>query len=169
MAWITGIPILLIVSTGILLQIKNWVPWIQPTMLKGTTTLPFVDLNTIFQAARTLPEIKVNEWKDIRSIDIRPSSGTARVRTSSDYEVTIDLGTGKVLQAAPRRTNLLIELHQGSYFGNEIQYGVFFPVAVLFLALWGTGIFLLLRPFRSRRQQRTRESVLHLGETANVR
>jgi len=146
-AWLVGFPILLIVSTGILLQIKNWIPWIQPPSQKGGKLTPSLRLDALLKASQSVSSANVREWRDIRSIDIRPLKGIARVRTRSDYEITIDLESERVLQAAPRRTSFLIELHEGSFFGDKVQYGVFLPAAVLLLILWGTGIVLLFRPW----------------------
>src|SRR4051812_8974047 len=95
-AWIAGGPILVILCTGILLQMKSWIPWVQPPTQKGSTAAPFLDLNSILRISRSIPWVQVQNWKDIRSIDIRPSTGVARVRTRSEYEISIDLGTGQV-------------------------------------------------------------------------
>jgi hypothetical protein len=153
-AWTAGIPLLIISTTGVLLQVKSWVPWIQPPQKKGSATPPSINLNTLLKTAQSVPEAGVHKWNDIRTIDIKPSSGVANLRTRSDYEISVDLGTGKVLQAAPRRTSLLIQIHEGSYFGESIRYGVFLPAAILLVILWITGIFLLIRPWIIRNKRR---------------
>lgn len=144
-AQLVGIPLFIIVSTGVLLQIKAWCPWIQPPTKKGSTTTPLIDFHCMLNAIRQIPEVHTHEWKEIPSVDIRPSKGIARVRTQSGYEITLDLGTCQVLQVAPRRTSLLIELHEGSYFGDPIKYGIYLPTAILMLLLWATGIYLIVR------------------------
>ncbi len=151
-AGFAGVPILLIVITGILLQVKIWVPWIQPPSQKGSVLDPSLSLNVLLDASKTVSAADVLSWSDIRSIDIRPSSKTARVRTSSEYEITIDLGTGKVIQAAPRRTGILIELHEGKFFGDMFRYGVFLPSAILLLVIWITGLCLLVLPKLKRKK-----------------
>lgn len=136
-AWISFIPLLFIITTGLLLQLKVWIPWIQPPIEKGSSTIPRVDFNVILKAGRSVPAARVQEWKDIRAVDVRPSNGVANIRTRSGYEVSVDLGTGAVIHAAPRRTDFLIGLHEGSFFGQSVRYGVFLPVATLLLVLGG--------------------------------
>jgi hypothetical protein len=144
-AQIAAIPLLFILSTGILLQIKTWCSWIQPPKQIAHINAPSIHLSTLLKSSSSVSEAQVREWKDIRSIDIRPDEGVARVRTRTDYEITIDLEVGRVLQAAPRRTNILIGMHEGSFFGKTAKYGVYLPTAVLLFVLWGTGGLALVR------------------------
>jgi uncharacterized iron-regulated membrane protein len=154
--WISGVPLLLIVCTGILLQLKAWIPWIEPPVENMGFKVPAIDFATVFKVARSVPAADVKKWADIRNIDVRPAKGIANVRTRNEYEISIDLETGHVVQAAPRRTSLLIQLHEGSFFGKEIKYGVFLPVAILFFVLWATGIYLLFHPQIVRYRKRTK-------------
>ena len=150
-AWVISLPFFIILATGIILQIKKNLPWIQPKSRVGTVASSFVGLDTLLSASRTVPDAKVSEWKDIRAIDLRPSDWVARVRTRNHYEISIDLGTGTVLQSSPRRTGWLIELHEGSCFGDWAKYGVYLPVALLLFILWGSGVVLLIRPTRAKK------------------
>lgn len=159
LAWITVLPLVVITASGILLQVKNWIPWIQPKAYKGSVTEPKVELQTILKAVSSVPEAKTLSWSDIRAIDIRPSRGVARVRTRSEYEISVDLGTGAVLQAAPRRTGFIIQIHDGSIFGELIQYGIYFPSALLTLALIGTGVTLLVKKPATRKGKKKHVAV----------
>ncbi len=144
-AWIAAVPLFFIIATGILLQIKTWIPGIQPLSVQGTSNQPLIDFPKILEASKTVLQANVQSWKDIRTIDVRPSQGVARVRTQSNYEISIDLGSGHVLQSAYRRTQLLISLHEGTFFGDVGKYGIYFPAALLLLLLWGTGIVLAVK------------------------
>ncbi len=150
-AWVTGLPLLIIFITGALLQFKNWIPAIQPPSQKGSSQVPQLEWAQILSQSRSVSAANVQDWKDIRSIDIRPAQGTARVRTQNHLEITLDLGTGRVLQAAPRKTHLLIELHEGSFFGKTIRYGLFLPTSLVIILLWISGVALLIRPWRLKR------------------
>ena len=151
MAWVAAAPLLLVFSTGALLQVKTWIPGIEPKPVRGSTTVPTIEFAKLLQAARSVPDAQVKEWTDIRAIDVRIAKGIANVRTSSVYQITVHLGTGLVLQAGPRYTSRLIQVHEGSFFGDWVRYGVFFPAALGALVLGGTGIRLLIRKKRGKK------------------
>ncbi len=155
-AWIVFIPFILMLITGLLLQMKPWLPWIQPPVIKGSIQHPQISFDQILQASVSDPVAQVQSWNDIQTIDVRPSNGVARVRTKSNYEISIDLGSGKVLQTAPRRTQLLIQLHEGSYFGKGIRNGFFIPVALLLILMWLSGVILLVYPILNQLKRKVK-------------
>lgn len=106
-AIVIALPLLLVVSTGMLLQIKKQWSWVQPPTLRGGGRVPAVSLDTILAAARSCSEAGVSGWPDIDRVDVQPNRGIAKVLTRNRWEVQIDLQTGQVLQVAYRRSDLI--------------------------------------------------------------
>jgi len=100
----------------------------------------------------TLDEMIKASGEDIKIIDqiiYRPSKFHLALRLNDGREVQIHPQTGEVLRNAKRYTNILIELHQGSFFTQWGQYLIFFPagLGVLFLTISG----LIIYPWRKPR------------------
>lgn len=158
-AIITLLPLLVVVSTGILLQIKAWVPAIQPASQKSdrgafrdnSEAIPY---SAILEVAKADTQAAVTTWADIKVIDVRPQLGVARVRTTNHHELQIDLHTGKLLSSQRRYTSLLIELHEGAYFGALTRNAVFVPTAFGLLFLTLSGVLLLYRHYEYRLRKR---------------
>lgn len=155
-AILIAFPFLLVVLTGILLQLKKESSWIQPPSQRGAGKIPVVTLETILSAAKSQPEAGINSWDDIDRIDMQPSRGVAKVQGKNRWEVQVDLKTGEVLQTAYRRSDLIESLHDGSWFHDKAKIWVFLPVAIVVLGLWFTGIYLFFLPLAvkwSRKKQ----------------
>lgn len=151
-AFATALPVLLVILTGVLLQVKKDFAWIQPPEQKGSGKTPAVTLAAILEACRAVPEAGVQEWADIRRVDLRPSRGLVKVTTSGDWEVQIDAATGAVIHSAYRRSDLIENLHDGSWFGGVAKRWIFLPSGIALGVLWVTGIWLFLQPFLARRR-----------------
>jgi uncharacterized iron-regulated membrane protein len=156
-----ALPILVVIGSGLLLQAKKHVAWVQPPEQRGTGTTPAVDLDAILHSVGSVPELGVTGWDDVNRIDVRPSRGLAKVWLHSGWEVQVDLGTGRVLQTAYRRSDLIESIHDGSFFGGEwTRLGLFLPAALVLLAMWITGLWLFVAPLvikhrRNRAAQRS--------------
>lgn len=150
LALATAVPFLIIVVTGCLLQLKRWIPAIQPPSQKSATGAMASPIawETLLGSVRTVPQAEVTKWADLQTVDIRPALGVARARSKNGFEVQVDLSTGKVLSAAPRYSSWLIEIHEGAVFGDWIRNGIFVPSAFALLALTLTGFWLLYRHYR---------------------
>jgi hypothetical protein len=144
---LVALPILLTIVTGIALQMKTTIPGIQPKQMRGTGRVPTLPFSEILSILKKDPELRVYSWEDVRAIDVRPAFGVIRVRCKSDYEVQLDAQTGKVLNQGIRHTHFLIALHEGTWFGEKVKYGIFLPAALLLLGLWITGIILFIVPY----------------------
>jgi uncharacterized iron-regulated membrane protein len=149
-----ALPFLVVILTGILLQLKKQFDFVQPPEQRGTvaasTTLT---LEQILATARTVPQAGIREWEDIDRIDVRPGKGMLKVVGMSRWELQLDLATGAVLQTAYRRSDLIESIHDGSFFHPIAKLGVFLPSAIVVLGLWITGIYLFLLPYRVRRNR----------------
>jgi uncharacterized iron-regulated membrane protein len=146
-----AIPFLIVIATGLLLQVKKQVAWVQPVEQKGTPGAPTVSLDALLAAARSVPEAGIRDWSDVDRMDVRPSKGLVKVIGNSRWEVQVDAASGKVLQTAFRRSDWLETLHDGSWFHPLAKLWLFLPSGVIVFGLWVTGIYLFLLPIRSRR------------------
>ncbi len=151
-------PVALVIATGLLLQLKKQVAWVQPPTQRGVESDPSLSFAQILEIARSVPEARVDTWDDIDRLDVRPDRGMLKVRARSSWEIQIDTGTGEVLQVAYRRSDLIESIHDGSWFGDPIKLGVFLPSGIVLLCLWLTGVYLWLLPLVARRSGRIRRS-----------
>ena len=160
-AWgavLLGTPLLVIAASGILLQLKKQVPWVQPAEMRGAGGEPTISFARVLEACRTVPAAQVSSWRDVRRIDVRPDRGMLKVWAQNGWEVQIDTATGVVLQAAYRRSDLIEAIHDGSWFHPWIKYGLFLPAGLTLLGLWITGWYMFLLPYRVRRRIRRAEA-----------
>jgi len=149
-----ALPVLVILSTGVLLQLKKQWSWVQPPERRGTGTVPVVDFDRILASIRSAPELGVSGWQDIRRLDVRPGRGMVKAWLENGWEVQIDLGTGRVLQTAYRRSDLIESIHDGSFFvGDWSKLGLFLPSGLALLVLWCTGLWMFWLPISVRRRR----------------
>ena len=150
-----ALPVAVIVTTGVLLQIKKQAEWVQPAEIRGTGTTPRIDLDEILRAVQTVPTLQVRGWDDVKRMDIRADRGLAKVTVAGNYEVQVDLGTGAVLKTAYRRSDLIESLHDGSFFlGDLTKLGLFLPAGVGLAVMWATGLWLFWLPLSVKRKRR---------------
>jgi CubicO group peptidase (beta-lactamase class C family) len=148
-----GLPFLVVICSGLLLQVKKQVPWVQPTEQRTGVSTPSVPWDAVLAAARAVPEAGVTGWDDIDRVDVRPSKGILKVITLSRWELQLALEDGRVLQTAYRRSDLIEQLHDGSFFGDPVKLWVFLPVGAIVFGLWLTGLYLWLLPTLTRRRR----------------
>ncbi len=148
-----ALPLLVMISSGIVLQLKKQSSWVQPPELSGTAGDPAIGFDQVLETCRGIAEMDVEGWSDINRLDVRPSKGMLKVWAKNNWEAQIDLRTGEVLQVAYRRSDLIESLHDGSFFHDAVKYGLFLPAGVILLLLWLTGIYLFLLPFLVRRRR----------------
>lgn len=151
---IACVPILVILVTGLILQLKKDSSWIQPSTRRGTGGAPEIPFSEVLRIAKGVPEAGIESWADIDRLDVRPSKGMVKVRATNRYEVQIDTKTGDVLQVAYRRSDLIESIHDGSFFHDKAKLWVFLPTAVILIGLWITGMYLWLLPHLKKRARR---------------
>ncbi|MBA4066319.1 MAG: hypothetical protein C0501_21915 [Isosphaera sp.] len=145
-AALVAAPFLLVLLSGLLLQLKKQLTWVQPPTAKGTTKVPTLAMPDLLAAVKAVPEAEVESWADVDRLDVRPKDGIVKVQCRNRYEVQVDFATGKVLQVEYRRSDLIESLHDGSWFGDAAKLWVFLPVAAVVLGLWVTGVYLFVLP-----------------------
>ncbi len=132
------IPIGVILLSGIILQLRNQIEWIQPALIQGEAgTGSLIGPNEIIQ------HLKITKT-DVDQIIYKPAKNNVSLRLKSGEEIQLDPESGKVLKRAIRRTNLLIDIHQGSIIGPLGQYGVYILSGLGLLLLYMSGIYLLV-------------------------
>jgi hypothetical protein len=152
-----ALPALVLIGSGLLLQTKKHWSWVQPTEQRGSSKTPQIAWETLLSSLVATPALGVRGWEDVNRIDVRPDRGVAKVRLRSGLEVQVDLGTGRVLQSAYRRSDVIEAIHDGSFFGgNWSKLGLFLPTGLLLLFLWGSGLFLFFVPVLARRRMKRR-------------
>jgi len=147
-------PFLVVIGTGILLQLKKEWSWVQPPTTKGAAKSPQVSFDAILEATKSVPEAEVKSWEDIDRLDVRPDRGLVKVQAKNGWEVQVDTATGSVLQKAYRRSDTIEMLHDGSWFHDGVKLYVFLPVAFVVLGLWITGVYLFVLPYGVRWRRR---------------
>jgi uncharacterized iron-regulated membrane protein len=155
-AVVCALPIIVVLISGLLLQVKKQSHWIQPPTLKGSLSIPTISMDQIFTAASLVEVAEINNWNDISKIDIRPSKGVVKVQSINRWEIQLDHSTGEILQAAYRRTDFIESLHDGSFFGDIAKLWVFLPAAIILTILWITGIYLFIITHLARRRSKLR-------------
>jgi uncharacterized iron-regulated membrane protein len=145
-AVLIALPFLVVLITGILLQIKKEWSWVQPPTQRGEGKSLSVSFDQLLEIAKQTPEAEVQSWKDIDRIDVQPNRGIAKILTKNRWEIQVDLQTAKVLQLAYRRSDLIESMHDGSWFHDSAKLYIFLPTAVVVLALWLTGLYLFVLP-----------------------
>lgn len=153
-AIVIALPLLCVLLTGLLLQLKKEFSWIQPATKRAEPYAMELAWPRVLEILRGVPEAEVREWSDIDRIDVQPKRGIMKLTTLNRYEVQLALADGAVLQVAYRRSDWIESLHDGSFFGEAVKLGVFLPSALILLVLYGTGLYLWWLPHGMRRKKR---------------
>lgn len=142
-----AVPLVVVIISGILLQLKKQLPFVQPVEQSGIVHEPVVTPAGYLEAIKAAKQDGDVTWKDVQRVDIRPSKGIAKVILKSDVEYQIDLGSGHILQREIRRSDFIESLHDGSFFAGDIsKLGVFLPAAIGLLVLCLSGIYMFWLP-----------------------
>lgn len=159
-AIIIALPFLVVLISGLFLQLKKDVAWIQPESMQGISDTPTISFEEILEAAKDIPEAEISAWSDIDRLDVRPDKGIVKVRAVNHWEIQIDSQTGKVLQSSYRRSDVIEALHDGSWFHDSVKLWIFLPTGIIVTVLWITGIYMFFLPMISKRKNRIRKAKL---------
>ena len=147
------IPILIILSTGILLQLKKQSDWIQPPIQQGVSNIPSIEFREMLETAKSVPEAEISSWEDIYRIDIRPEKGISKIRSNNQWEIQIDNQTKEILSVEYRRSDMIESMHDGSFFTDYVKFGWFLPTAILLIFMSISGIYMFLLPLFMKRKK----------------
>jgi len=143
-ALIIAFPMLFIILTGIFLQVRKPIDWIQPPSADGSAKYqPTVVLEQVLENVKAVPAMQVNGWSDIKLLDLRPKNGIIKVRNFDELETQVDATTGAVLQTAQRRNDFVVKMHDFSAWNARLWLGL--PIRLGFLALFLTGVWLNIK------------------------
>lgn len=151
---LTALPIVVITITGVILQLKKDVAWVQPPTVRGSTNELRLSFAEILAAASMDPQAGIRSWEDVDRLDVRPGKGMVKVRAKNRWEVQLDLATGEILQTAYRRSDLIESIHDGSFFHDSVKLWLFLPAAVILFVLWVTGLWLFFLPYVAKWKRR---------------
>jgi uncharacterized iron-regulated membrane protein len=152
-----ALPVLAVIVTGVILQLKKESAWIQPPTQRGTSDEPAIGFDEILSVVQKVPEADVETWDDVDRLDVRPGRGILKVRCRNRWEVQLDTKTGEVLQIAYRRSDLIESIHDGSFFHDRAKLWVFLPTALILGVLWVTGLYLFFLPYFARWKRRRKK------------
>jgi uncharacterized iron-regulated membrane protein len=141
-----AVPLAIVLVTGVLLLLKKDIDWIQPPTIKGERKGVALEIDQILAIARSVPEAGIETWADVDRLDVRPNKGMLKVRAETRWEIQIDANSGRILQVAYRRSDLIESIHDGSFFGDYAKLWVFLPSALVLIGLWITGMVLFFHP-----------------------
>jgi uncharacterized iron-regulated membrane protein len=146
-AVVCSVPFLVVIVSGLLLQLKKESAWIQPPTQRGVSKTPTLTFDAMLIACRTVPDAGIADWADVDRIDVQPGRGVAKVQAKNRWEIQIDTTTGDVLHAAYRRSDLIESFHDGSWFHDKAKLWIFLPSGAIVLGLWFTGMYLFVLPW----------------------
>src|SRR5687768_4121379 len=146
-AFAISLPLLVIICSGIMLQLKKQSSWVQPPERPGTPGVPSINFDQILEVCGRVLEMEVRSWADVNRIDVRPSKGMLKVWAKSNWEAEIDISTADVLQVAYRRSDMIESIHDGSWLHEGVKLWVFLPAGLTLLLLWMTGMYLFVLPY----------------------
>ena len=147
-AFVVFLPVFIIISTGILLQLKKDIDWIQPPTANGEfENDPTISFDEILATAIKVKGPNIQSWDDVDRLDVRLGKGIVKVRSNNRWELQIDSHSGELLQVAYRRSDLIEQLHDGSWFHDKIKLWIFLPTGIILFILWCTGLYMVILPY----------------------
>lgn len=165
LAVIVILPWTLMTASGLVLQLRYEIPGVDPSLHRGVDSTPALTYQQVLDIATTVPELRVQRWKDIWRIYTHPGQGVVTVRTRHGVRAQLDASTGQVLTVEPFSRDFWEDLHQGligrhqplsgSVFGSlevDLRFWLFLPVHLLAVLLWLTGVIYFLKTTFSRRK-----------------
>ncbi|WP_199611126.1 PepSY domain-containing protein [Flocculibacter collagenilyticus] len=157
-ALIIAIPVVIVIVSGLLLQVKKQFEWVQPPTARGQAAEPTIAFTQILSIAQRIDKLSVSNWQDIQKLDVRPSKGVIKILAVNNWEAQIDADSGKLLHIAYRRSDTIEAIHDGSFFHDSAKLWIFLPVAIALLLIWLSGIFLLGWTLRNKFKRRHRHT-----------
>lgn len=155
------IPLGIMIVAGIFLMLKKEFDWIQPSSQSSTIEAagaPETTLLELYEAAAAIPELETTDWARFDRVDIQPDRGIVKFVSTNRWEAQIDLITLEVLSLEYRRSDLIEQIHDGSFFADWVKLYVFLPAGLVLFVMWLTGIWLFFLPHLKRWQRRKKRA-----------
>lgn len=153
------IPSVIVIGSGILLQVKKQSDWIQPPTQKGQASEPTIAFAHILAVVKSIPELQAKTWDDVDRMDVRPGKGIIKILANNNWEAQIDAQSGDVLQVAYRRSDTIEAIHDGSWFAESAKLWLFLPAGILLFMMWCSGMVLLYSTLKSKYKKRQQRQI----------
>jgi uncharacterized iron-regulated membrane protein len=159
----TGIVVAAVVVTssvtGFMLLLKKRVDWIQPPTLQGAAggVEDFITMPELLAVVYAQDNPDFSALDDIVRIDFRPDDRVFKVISKHHYaELQVCAVTGQVLSSGRRRSDLLEDIHDGSFWAGWWHDWAMpvFGVGLAFMT--ASGLWLWVEPTLRRRRRRRR-------------
>ena len=142
---IIAIPIVIMIGSGLFLQVKKEFDWIQPPTQRGINAeVPTATIKQLYDAAKAVAIAEITTWEDLDRVDMKTDKGVVKFISKNRWEVQLDANTSEVLSVSYRRSDLLETIHDGSWFAGWMKLWVFLPVGIILFFLWITGLYLFI-------------------------
>lgn len=148
------IPFLIVLISGLFLQVKKEFSWIQPKTVKTKYRDLTLSFDQILVAAKSVKETQIKTWKDIKLLDVRPGKGITKIRAKNNWEIQIHNETAEVLAVNFRRSDIIESIHDGSWFHDSAKLWVFLPSALIMLLMSITGLYLFFKLLPSKMRKK---------------
>ena len=143
-----AMPVLLLIISGLFLQVKKDFDWIQPSSVRGESSgTPTVTHEQLLAAATSTEHTMGLAWADFDRIDYKNDRGMVKFITVEGWEVQVDTTNAEVLSVASRQSDFFEKLHDGSYFGDFVKYYITLPTGIILFILWITGLYMFIYPY----------------------
>jgi len=155
------VPLGVIIIAGLFLMVKKDFDWIQPPTQRSPVAAegaPDRTLAELYEAAAAIEELEITAWEQFDRIDVRSDRGVVKFVAPNRWEAQIDIATLDVLSLEYRRSDLIEQIHDGSFFADWVKTFIFLPVGVGLLVLWLSGIWLFFDPHIKRYQRKKRRA-----------
>ncbi|MDH5581550.1 MAG: PepSY domain-containing protein [Bdellovibrionales bacterium] len=136
---ITAPYLFIVILTGVFLLVRNDFNFIKPKLKQSSSK------EITISHPEVLNSLSLKNWDSISHYRVYPSKGHILVRFKDGQQVQLDGKTGEVLSQGQLMTPLLIKLHEGSFFGGKFGRYFFLLLGLMFLTLFGTGVYLLTK------------------------
>ena len=151
--------LLISAGTGFLLLLKKRYQWIQPPTRKGTAggVDEFITLQELFHIVLGQGHEDFRTLEDIGRIDYRPKYRVHKIHSNHHHsEIQVDAVTGEILSVDVRVSDLIENIHDGTFFADWVHdwFMPLVPIGLTFLV--GSGLYLWLAPMIRKRLQRRR-------------
>jgi len=140
--------------TGFLLLQKKQYDWLQPPTQVGAEgeITDFITSAELIDVVLQQGHPGFRTVDDIDRIDFRPGERIHKVRSRlHQAEIQVDAVTGRVLNVAERRSDLLENIHDGSFLADWVHLWIMPLVALGLFFLCGSGLYLWLHPLWLRK------------------
>lgn len=148
-------------TTGFMLLIKKRVVWIQPPTMDGGEggIESFITNQELFEIVFSQDHPDFKTLTDIDRVDLRPNNNIFKVRSEHNHsELQISAVTGEVLNSSWRPSDLIEQIHDGSFLSDWIHDWVMPVVSFALLFMVFSGLWLWIEPGIRKRRRKKRKA-----------